>query len=82
MRCFQYLQKDLACKVESDADLLMSAAFQLKYNPRKMKKCVHSACRYDDLFIMSTYYVVMCITIHNFHVDWLIPYCLTASQNA
>jgi len=35
---WQYLQKDLACKVESDGDLLMSTAFQVKYSPRKMKK--------------------------------------------
>jgi len=30
----------LACKVESDADLLMSTAFQLKYSSRRMKKYV------------------------------------------
>jgi len=41
----QYLQKDLACKLETDADLLMTTAFQLKYNARKMKKCA----RYHQL---------------------------------
>jgi len=56
------VQKDLACKLESDADLLMSTAFQLKYNARKMKKCVCSADRYGLLLthtVQSRVYVTL-----------------------
>lgn len=34
----KFLQKDLALKVESDPDLLLNIAFQVRYNARKLKK--------------------------------------------
>ena len=36
--CFQYFQKEMPAKFESDPEMVMSLAFSLKINAKKMKK--------------------------------------------
>ena len=38
MLLFQYFQKEMPALFEADPDSLMHLAFQVKYNPKKMKK--------------------------------------------